>query len=186
MRRHLRDALAALSAKERSDCSKQICDRLALWIPAQGIHRHISIYSALSTEVDLSPLVHALDRGFRFSYPLVVGKSLQFFHVPNPAELQKGAFEILEPDPRIHVTVPLEDIDLCLCPGLGFSPQGTRLGRGRGYYDSILPALRPEVLRVGVGFSLQIRASLPREDHDFSMSHLATEDGITPTRAAAS
>jgi len=59
-----------------------------------------------------------------------------------------------------------------LVPGVGFSPSGGRLGRGRGYYDRMLADL-PGV-RCGVAFDLQVISELPLEPHDARLDHLVT------------
>ncbi|MCH2330284.1 MAG: 5-formyltetrahydrofolate cyclo-ligase [Roseibacillus sp.] len=181
----LKEQLEGMTKGEKASSSQEICNRLAHWINARGDCRRISIYSALATEVDLSFLPAALHASFQFSYPLVAGARLQFFRVSDPSELKSGSYGILEPDPAIHEPVSLSDIDLCICPGLAFSPDGTRLRRGKGYYDAMLSGLRPDTPRIGAGFALQIRDSLPREEHDIPMSHLVTEREVMPIRAAA-
>ena len=182
----LRKKIRALGDEQRASLSCQISDRIIRWILERGEYRKIGIYAALAGEVDLSSVPYALGDSREFSYPLVVADGLRFFKVEDTSGLRVGSFGILEPDPRIHAPTSPADIDLCLCPGLGFSPNGTRLGRGMGYYDSLLPNLMPEAPLIGVAFGVQIQRSLPSEHHDVPMSHLATESGITPTRATAS
>ena len=95
----------------------------------------------------------------------------------DPNGLRTGAFGVPEPDPRLHAMVGPDELDLCLCPGLGFTRGGVRLGRGKASYDSVLPQLPSTVFRVGIAFELQVRDSLPREAHDVLMTHLGTEEG---------
>ena len=68
------------------------------------------------------------------------------------------------------------DIDVVLVPGLAFSSDGRRLGRGAGYYDRFLAGVDAD--KVALTTSDRIRDDLPREAHDVLMDWLATEDGV--------
>lgn len=91
-------------------------------------------------------------------------------------ELVPGAFGISEPSPDRPSVDPAE-IDVFLCPGLGFSLEGVRLGRGKGYYDRTLARSKPGSLRVGVAFREQILPLIPAEPHDLPMHRLVSSDG---------
>ena len=71
-----------------------------------------------------------------------------------------------------------EAVDIALVPGLAFDLTGTRLGRGAGYYDRLLTQLRSDAFVVGVAPAVAIAAGLPREPHDFPMTHVVTESGV--------
>jgi len=62
-----------------------------------------------------------------------------------------------------------EMLDLVVVPGVAFTRDGARLGRGRGYYDRYLsrPGLR--AFCVGVCFAHQLVDTLPVEPHDRTM-----------------
>jgi len=69
-------------------------------------------------------------------------------------------------------------IDAVLVPGLTFSPDGARLGHGKGYYDRLLASMRDDCLRIGIVFDNLVVDQLPTEDHDVPMTHLASETGV--------
>ncbi len=56
--------------------------------------------------------------------------------------------------------------ELVLVPGLAFTRDGQRLGRGGGFYDRLLGGRARGAFKVGLGFACQMRASIPREGHD--------------------
>jgi 5-formyltetrahydrofolate cyclo-ligase len=56
--------------------------------------------------------------------------------------------------------------ELVLVPGLAFTRDGHRLGRGGGFYDRLLAGRANEAVKIGVCFSLQLVESLPVERHD--------------------
>ncbi len=74
--------------------------------------------------------------------------------------------------------MPAQALDAVLVPGLGFSPDGARIGYGGGYYDRFLATLREDALRIGVCYECQVRDRLPTEQHDVPMTHLITEARI--------
>jgi len=182
----LQTLLTASGREERDEWSSRICHWLTHWIPSLRKVRTIATYAALETEVDLGPLHAGLQGRFQFAYPLVVDRTLRFYRVADPNELRPGTFGVPEPDPRVHAAAGPDELDLCLCPGMGFTRGGVRLGRGKAYYDSVLPQLPSSVFRVGIAFELQVRDSLPREAHDVLMTHLGTEEGLRPIPAASS
>jgi 5-formyltetrahydrofolate cyclo-ligase len=72
--------------------------------------------------------------------------------------------------------------DLILVPGLGFTRDGRRLGRGGGFYDRLLAASSFRAFTMGVGFDVQLVPALPVEPHDRRLDAIATESGIQRVR----
>ncbi len=74
--------------------------------------------------------------------------------------------------------IPINLIDLVIVPGMGFSTDGHRIGRGMGFYDRFLAL--PDFIGVscGMGFEEQIVPKLPVLDHDMALSMLCTDTGI--------
>ena len=53
-----------------------------------------------------------------------------------------------------------------------------RLGYGGGYYDRLLPLLRPHVPRIAGAFDEQIVAAVPTAAHDLAVDLVATPSRI--------
>lgn len=64
--------------------------------------------------------------------------------------------------------------DILLIPGLGFSKEGYRLGRGGGYFDRFLPGYKGKTF--GVSYEKRI-GQVPTESHDVAVMGLVTEVG---------
>jgi len=127
----------------------------------------VSLFAPLAGEVDLRTLPGEIRRTWVF--PKVLGASLVFHVVEDmQRDLTPGAYGIMEPSDTLK-TVRVGEIDLFLCPGLGFDLQGGRIGRGKGFYDRILVEARPDAVRIGVCFSHQMLDEIPMEDHDIRM-----------------
>lgn len=127
----------------------------------------VALFAALPGEVDLSSLPGVIRRIWVF--PKVVGDDLVFHEVRNfPADLEKGAYGIMEPRDGLR-EVGIGEVDVFLCPGLGFDLQGGRIGRGKGFYDRMLARARPDALKVGVCFSHQLVDEIVMDAHDVRM-----------------
>ncbi|MBP5539263.1 MAG: 5-formyltetrahydrofolate cyclo-ligase [Bacteroidales bacterium] len=90
--------------------------------------------------------------------PLVEGASLRLKRY-RPDAVKPGYQGILEPLPSCPDIAP-EAIDFAIIPGRAFTPDGWRLGRGKGFYDRLLPTLA-NALKVGVAYPYQIVEQLP-------------------------
>jgi 5-formyltetrahydrofolate cyclo-ligase len=82
--------------------------------------------------------------------------------------MRVGAFGILEPMDGLD-EVAVEEVDVFLCPGLGFDRKGGRMGRGRGFYDRMLKQAKPEAVKLGVCFPFQMVDDVVMESHDVRM-----------------
>ncbi len=79
-------------------------------------------------------------------------------------------------DPVAEVFSRNEEIDLAIVPGVSFDRQGNRLGRGKGYYDRLLPQLSA-AYKMGICFSFQVSEALPTEEFDRPMDAVLTDEG---------
>ena len=59
---------------------------------------------------------------------------------------------------------------------MSFDRNLNRLGRGKAYYDNLLPKLTAHL--VGVCFSFQLKENIPVESHDFPMNCVISQDEI--------
>ena len=78
-------------------------------------------------------------------------------------------FGIREPEGPVWSSLP--EVDMAIVPGVAFDKQFNRLGRGKGYYDRLLPLLT-KAYKVGVCFDFQIVESVPTEDGDIPMDRV--------------
>jgi 5-formyltetrahydrofolate cyclo-ligase len=126
--------------------------------------RTILLYYSLPDEVDTHDFVERCHRvwGKRVLLPVVVGDDLELRLYEGTESLREGAFHILEPAGPVFTRY--EEIDLALIPGVSFDAAGHRLGRGKGYYDRLLPRLHCPTL--GICFQYQRSADIPVEPHD--------------------
>ena len=137
--------------------------------------RVIAGYAALGDEADPAELLAAWSDA-EVVYPRVEGPELRWLRCP-PSALVAGSFGVREPPADAPEVAP-EAIDLFLVPGLGFTAEGARIGYGKGFYDRALAAARPDAVRLGIAFEVQIVKALPTEPHDRFMHGLLTDAGL--------
>lgn len=62
-------------------------------------------------------------------------------------------------------------VDVLIMPGLAFTLNGKRLGRGRGMYEKYLESIRPRFnpTLIGLAFEVQILREIPHDEHDIKL-----------------
>jgi 5-formyltetrahydrofolate cyclo-ligase len=166
LRRLMRAELARMSPTAAAAASESIrtsISSLPRWQEAQVV----AAFAAMHDEPDLKPLDWCGSKTVLL--PRVDGETLVFHAVKNPTQLKPGTFGVLEPDPEQCAVADPATAQIIFVPGLAFTTDGYRLGRGRGYYDRLLATLPSSLLRVGVCFPWQMVDSLPMESHDQSV-----------------
>jgi 5-formyltetrahydrofolate cyclo-ligase len=93
-------------------------------------------------------------------------------------ELVTNSYGVAEP---IETGISLDNATLMIIPALRAGRDGTRLGRGAGYYDRILEKTKSSKtggpLRLVLVFDDELDNSVPHESHDQKMDGI-----ITPTK----
>jgi 5-formyltetrahydrofolate cyclo-ligase len=163
LRRRLRAELARMTSADCATASENIRTSIPS-LPRWQAARTVAAFVALPGEPDLAPFDWVPGR--RLLLPRVEDENLFFHEVRDPSDLAPGSFGVMEPNPDTCPVVDPAEADIMFVPGLAFTHDGERLGRGRGFYDRVLTHLPHCVLRVGVCFAPQIVESLPTETHD--------------------
>lgn len=139
-------------------------------------YSQIGFYHSLWGEPNLNPVFESKSQ-VAWVLPRVVGDELEWRSIKSNSILVEGDFGILEPDVGTSTLINLNEIKIFLIPGVAFDLTGTRLGRGKGYYDKTLKNFKGT--KVGVAFNCQLSdVPLPREAHDVRMDFLATPMGV--------
>ena len=130
----------------------------------------ILLYHSLPDEVCTHDLIRSLHaEGKTVLLPTVEGEDLTLHRYDGERSLVKGeAFGIQESKGPLFTQ--FDSIDLAIIPGMAFTLRGDRLGRGKGYYDRLLPKLHCPL--IGIAFPFQILSSIPTEQHDIQMTEV--------------
>jgi 5-formyltetrahydrofolate cyclo-ligase len=122
-------------------------------------------------------LTHARARGLVVAMPRVnaATRMLELFRLADDKrDVAVGHKGI--PEPASHCEpVSIEAIDWILAPGVAFDIGGHRLGYGGGFYDRLLPLLRPDAPRVAGAFDVQVVDHVPIAPHDQRLDAIVTE-----------
>jgi 5-formyltetrahydrofolate cyclo-ligase len=155
--------------------SLALCERLAAF-PAFVEARVVAIFDPMPSEPAIDLLWEIAPR--KFLYPRVAGGAIQLLPVHDPSELQTPHDGKLFREPALVEGAVIQTPQVVLVPGLAFTRDGHRLGRGGGYYDRLLSGLPAETVRIAVCFSFQLVDELPTEGHDERVHAVATEEAI--------
>lgn len=198
LRREMKARVAAMSAEERFAAGERVSDNIRAldeWRTAKAV----LFYHALPDELNLDFLMdNAIQSGREVLLPVcnVEKRSMRIVGVTDPArDLREGAYGIMEPAHGMPLEC-VDTLDLVLVPGRAFDSRGGRLGRGKGYYDGFLGALRPRRVtflkepdatrprrsdgpfKLGVAFARQMVETVPMQARDVRMDAVITEDGM--------
>ena len=101
--------------------------------------------------------------------PVVDGDSLHLRKFKGEHALCRHAtMNLYEPQGDDYLSP--QNIKLVIIPGIAFDRHNHRLGRGKGYYDKLLPQLN--AYKIGVGFDFQLLEDIPDDPHDVPMDEV--------------
>jgi len=179
IRRQLREILAQMPEADRQTKSAAACSLLAA-SPEFTAARVVMLYLSTTHELDTAPLaLRCWQTGKTVAVPKVSWDQRRML----PVEIASLNTGITTTGPGVREPIegkpiPVDLIDLVIVPGLGFTGDGHRLGRGMGFYDRFLAQTEFIGLSCGLAFEEQIVPALPMLDHDIPLSMLVTDRGI--------
>lgn len=140
LREQIKAKVARMRASDKENESLFVCLQIigtAEWQQAETV----LLYEALPDEVDLGLLLQ---------------------------DAQDSGKQVLMPQPSADApaleTSLLEQVDLAIIPGRAFTQEGARMGRGKGYYDRLIPSLHCP--KWGVAFGCQLVKEIPTDEWD--------------------
>jgi 5-formyltetrahydrofolate cyclo-ligase len=150
LRSEMMKRVRQITAEDRESFSEEICEHvleMAEWAEAQ-------------TAVLFGPLP---------SEPIITPLKLD-------CDARKVVCVSIPQSPKAEADLHLPDsIDLILVPGVAFSNDRQRLGRGGGFFDRLLAGRAAKAFKLGICFSFQIVDTMPVEGHDVLMDAVVTE-----------
>ena len=175
---HLKDSkpLIRKAVKERvaamSETDKQTeADVLFSYLENSELVRNskkILLYHPMTDEIDVMKAVRKWAETKEIYLPAIEGDDIVIRQYKSEQDLKIGKYGILEPVGAV-LDNP-EEINLVIVPGRAFDIRGYRLGRGKGYYDRLLPKMR--AIKIGVCFDCQYIFRVPAEEHDIPMDYV--------------
>ncbi len=173
LRASVRSMRDALTPEERSRRAAAIEERL-FGLPEVLEARTVMAFSSFGSEVPTQAIIERLAaEGRRVALPKVVEGEMHAaaYRPGDPVVLARyGAME-----PRDLAPIPPEEIDVVITPGLAFDRSGHRVGYGGGFFDRFFRRTRPDALRVGICFAIQVVEAVPRGGADAAVDLVVTE-----------
>jgi 5-formyltetrahydrofolate cyclo-ligase len=179
LRAKIHAVLEKISPAVRAVESIDLRERLKMQMQSARV---ILFFAPLPDELDVWPLLEEF---------LAAGKitALPFFNVEKkiygakavekPAtDIVIGKFGVREPAAGCR-EISFETFDLVLVPGMAFDLQGSRLGRGRGFYDRLLKNIGG--VKCGVAYDFQLLEKIPEEPHDTKVDFVFTPSRCVKT-----
>lgn len=134
--------------------------------------RRILLFHSLPDEVCTHQLIQRYQDVKEILLPTVVGDYLELHFCNSASHTHRGAFNIVESQGDLLPESQYHTIGLAVIPGVAFDAAGNRLGRGRGYYDRLLPHL--DCHTIGLCFPFQLIDAVPHEAHDKAVDTVIT------------
>lgn len=163
-RRHIRELKSSYSTDAlilKSNPIIKELESLQLFINA----RTILVYHSLPDEVNTHDFLIRHSTSKTLLLPTVNGDHLELHRYNNETDMSLGSYGIQESCGVLFTDY--DSIDLCIVPGMAFDKTFHRLGRGKGYYDRLLPLLNCK--KIGLCFDFQYFDIIPFDSHDISM-----------------
>ncbi|ELT87198.1 hypothetical protein CAPTEDRAFT_221892 [Capitella teleta] len=176
LRNEIKQKIKALSDVEKKRQSDIVIKKVIATDHWQESSR-VSIFLSMSDEIQTENL---LKEGFLTKkdifIPRYIGDSMEMVRLKSWQDyesLPTTSWNIKQPadDDEREDALTTGGLDFILMPGLAFSRQGDRMGRGRGYYDKYLQRVahsqggrKPRT--VAAVYKEQIYHSVPVDDHD--------------------
>lgn len=176
-KKEIRKAVRALknsTPQEERDSSSLAIQKTLLSMGVLEKPGTILLYHALPDEVNTELLLSTLSnrRGGckRIILPVVEGEYL-ILKEYIPEEMGNGYRNISEPTGNVQIDP--SEIELAIIPGMAFDRCCNRMGRGKGFYDRLIPYLNCP--KIGLGFDFQIVEQIPCEEFDKPLDMVITE-----------
>ena len=161
IRRATRTRVRSITECNRAQKSSALCRRIVT--RAHDLEAiTVALFASLDDEPQTAEAIATLTQYCRVVLPRIEGDEMEFYDTT--AGMQSGSYGIMEP----CATTPIApaDIDVMIVPGVAFTRDGARLGRGKGFYDRYLSRAGFRATTIGLCYAEQIVEQLPLEPHD--------------------
>jgi 5-formyltetrahydrofolate cyclo-ligase len=136
--------------------------------------RLVCAFLPMQSEPNIRPL-WSKKRGPAFCFPRLVDGEIELIQTNDRKMLASADWRLAAPEFANCPRTDLKRVDLVLVPGVAFTLDGHRLGRGGGFYDRLLEGCTRRQRTLGVCFHSRLFDELPIEAHDQRVERVITE-----------
>ncbi len=168
LRQKIKETKKTFSASELVNMSLPVIGKLEQ-MPAFITAKTVLAYWSMPDEVNTHSIINSYYKSKTILLPVMAGNNLIL-------RVYQG-YNSLKPDSKYGILEPTgsnfdnyKSIDLIIVPGVAFSYNNYRLGRGKGYYDRLLA--NNSGYKTGLAFSFQMFDQIPFEQHDVKLDKI--------------
>ncbi|XP_046403827.1 5-formyltetrahydrofolate cyclo-ligase-like [Ischnura elegans] len=190
LRKEVKKKIAALTSKEKFHQSHLVANKIIKSELLKNSER-ISIYVSTDEEINTTTIMEAIfNLGKtcfipRYSFDKIHMDMVKLHSMDDLERLPLTKWNIKQPSLMEARENALDTggLDLIFIPGLAFTKDGKRLGRGKAFYDTYLgqcceKQAKPPI-KVGLAFAEQIFEDIPTDDHDIVLDHVVSCDSVS-------
>ncbi len=171
IRRQIRNLKNNITFEEKLLRSAKIFDKLEQ-TPVFKNSNCVLFYWAMQDEVQTQDFILKYADKKQIILPSVKNDILVLKQYKGVDSLMIGEkYGIQEPDGEDFTD--FDKIDLAIIPGIAFDKENNRMGRGKAYYDGLLPKLI--AYKIAVCFDFQLIDAVPTDEHDVKMDEIITD-----------
>ena len=168
LRKEIADLKKQISTEQKQQEARAVFSKVETLSEFKSAE-NILLYWSTSDELSTHEIIEKWSNRKQIILPTIVGDKLILKPYMPGQNMKKGALGIWEPD---TVDTFTENIDLMIIPGIAFDSDKNRLGRGKAFYDRFLA--NKHLVKIGVGFDLQLLSHIPSEKSDIKMDKVIT------------
>lgn len=172
LRKQIRTKLQNMTTEEINNKNIQIYNKIINTHEYKNAKK-IFTYISMEKEAETKQIIqHAINHKKEIFVPKInlKEKKIEVYNITSLNELKLGAYNIEEPDTHISYE---HNFNIIIIPGLGFDKSNNRLGRGSGYFDKFLQAVKG--IKIGLCYKEQLFKKIPVEKHDIQMDFVITD-----------
>lgn len=185
LRKEMKRRISRMSIEEKQRQSTQVATKLFAMKEFNDSSR-ISVFLSMKDEIDTFTIMERIFELKKQCFiPHYIGSKM------NMVELKSFSDYVSLPVTNWNIKQPSDDdirpdamdtggLDLIIVPGLAFTKQGHRLGRGKGYYDKYIVKYNRNgfvsPITIALAFNVQICDFVPTSSNDVAINHVIYSD----------
>lgn len=178
-KKRLRERIAkkkqSYSQKELLNFSEEVISTLELTEVFQNA-KVVLAYCSMSDEVNTHEWIKKYGLQKHFLLPVINNGELILKKYVSEESMLTSAYGIKEPVGHAFSDSEYDKIDLVIVPGVAFDRTLNRLGRGKGFYDRLLPKIKAP--KVAICFDFQVFDNIPVSQRDIKMNIIVCQNEI--------
>jgi 5-formyltetrahydrofolate cyclo-ligase len=178
LRAELRERRQNLTASERDKATIGITNNLIALVTGLSASS-VACYLSAPNEPNTRPFLNwALANDVRVLFPISREDGLLDWTVGESGSEVEGLFGMPEPVGEPLGPIAINDVDLILVPAAAVSPDGMRMGWGRGFFDKTLGSMEKCPPVYAIVFDNELQDDVPHEKHDQRVNGVVTPSNI--------